>query len=77
MALTATPTTGFVFAGWLGDCSGTGECRVAITHHSSVTATFTSAPAAVPASGGKSSKKKKTKTKAPKKTKTKAPKKKR
>ena len=41
VALTATPTTGSVFSGWSGACTGTGTvCVVAITEARSVTATF-------------------------------------
>lgn len=41
VSLTATPTSGFVFAGWSGDCSGTGTCSFpAISANHSVTATF-------------------------------------
>jgi hypothetical protein len=38
--LTATPEPGSVFAGWSGDCSGTGACQVTIDQARSVTATF-------------------------------------
>ena len=70
VVLTAVADEGFTFAGWEGDCSGIGECRIAVTTNLSASATF--APSATPsASPGKSSKK--GKSKAPKKTKTKAP----
>ena len=39
--LAATPGTGSDFAGWSGDCSGTGACSVKMTATLSVTATFT------------------------------------
>jgi len=42
VTLTATPTTGTVFAGWTGGgCTGTGTCNVTITAATQVTATFT------------------------------------
>lgn len=40
IALAATPPTGFVFNGWSGDCSGTGQCVVTMNQARSVTATF-------------------------------------
>ncbi len=40
VTLTATPGTGFVFAGWTGACSGTGACKVTVNAATSVTATF-------------------------------------
>ena len=40
VTLTATPTTGWQFAGWSGACTGTGTCSVAMTAAKSVTATF-------------------------------------
>jgi hypothetical protein len=40
VALTATPSTGSVFNGWSGACSGTGTCTVAMTQAQAVTATF-------------------------------------
>jgi PKD repeat protein len=40
VTLTATPDPGSVFAGWSGDCSGTGSCQVTISQARSVTATF-------------------------------------
>jgi PKD repeat protein len=40
VTLTATPGAGSVFAGWSGDCSGTGSCQVTISQARSVTATF-------------------------------------
>ncbi len=39
--LTATPTAGSTFTGWLGACSGTGTCTVSMTANRSVTANFT------------------------------------
>jgi hypothetical protein len=41
ISLTATPDTGWQFAGWGGACSGTGSCTVSLTQHQNVTATFT------------------------------------
>ena len=40
VTLTATPASGSVFAGWSGDCSGTGSCSLTMTSNKSVTATF-------------------------------------
>jgi PKD repeat protein len=40
VTLTATPDPGSVFAGWSGDCSGTGSCQVTMGQARSVTATF-------------------------------------
>jgi PKD repeat protein len=40
VTLTATPDAGSLFAGWSGDCSGTGGCRVTMSQARSVTATF-------------------------------------
>jgi len=39
--LTATPTSGWVFNGWGGACTGTGTCVVTMSATESVTATFT------------------------------------
>jgi hypothetical protein len=41
VTLTATPTGGSTFAGWSGDCAGTGTCQVTMSAARSVTATFT------------------------------------
>ena len=41
VTLTATPAAGSYFAGWSGDCSGTGTCAVTMNSNKSVTATFT------------------------------------
>ncbi len=41
VALTATPATGSIFAGWGGDCTGTGTCTVNMIQARNVTATFT------------------------------------
>ena len=40
VGLTATPSSGFVFGGWTGACSGTGTCNVTMSQNRSVTATF-------------------------------------
>jgi len=42
VTLTATPSSGYTFAGWSGaGCSGTATCSVTVTANTSVTATFT------------------------------------
>ena len=40
VTLTATPQSGYVFAGWSGACSGTGSCVVTMSMAENVTATF-------------------------------------
>ncbi len=40
VTLTASADSGSTFAGWSGDCSGTGACTVSMTAAHSVTATF-------------------------------------
>jgi len=40
VTLTATPDTGFTFAGWTGACTGSGSCNVNADSGGSVTATF-------------------------------------
>jgi PKD repeat protein len=40
VTLTAAPDPGSVFAGWSGDCSGTGSCQLTMGQARSVTATF-------------------------------------
>ena len=42
VTLTATPSSGFAFAGWGGACSGTGTCQVPMSADTNVTASFTS-----------------------------------
>jgi len=39
-SLAATPSTGYNFTGWSGDCTGTGNCSMNMTTSKSVTATF-------------------------------------
>jgi len=41
VTLTATPGTGYTFAGWSGACAGTGTCALTMSAAQSVTATFT------------------------------------
>ncbi len=41
VTLTATPTSGHIFNGWSGACSGTGSCQVLMSQARSVTASFT------------------------------------
>ncbi|MFN3301935.1 MAG: LamG-like jellyroll fold domain-containing protein, partial [Patescibacteria group bacterium] len=40
VTLTANPASDSVFAGWSGDCSGTGSCTLTMNSNKSVTATF-------------------------------------
>jgi hypothetical protein len=57
VTLTPTPSAGSTFAGWSGDCTGTGACTVTMSQARSVTATFNlvppvvGVPPSVPASG--------------------------
>ncbi len=44
VTLTAVPASDSVFAGWSGDCSGTGPCSLAMTADHSATAVFALAP---------------------------------
>lgn len=41
VSLTATPSSGWIFAGWGGACAGTGNCNVNMSAAELVTATFT------------------------------------
>lgn len=41
VTLTALPDTGWSFAGWEGDCNGSGTCTLSMNTEKSVTATFT------------------------------------
>jgi len=53
VTLTATPNSGYTFAGWSGaGCSGTATCSVAVTSNTSVTATFTATAAALASVSG-------------------------
>ena len=57
VTLTPTAAAGSTFAGWSGDCTGTGACTVTMSQARSVTATFNlvppvvGIPPSVPASG--------------------------
>jgi hypothetical protein len=42
VALTASPSSGYVFSGWSGACSGAGTCSVTMNASSSVSASFAS-----------------------------------
>jgi len=44
VTLTATPSSGSIFSGWSGACSGTGTCAVTVEASASVTATFNLPP---------------------------------
>ncbi|HPM66425.1 MAG TPA: hypothetical protein PLX45_09245, partial [Piscinibacter sp.] len=44
VTLTATPTSGALFSGWGGACSGTGSCSVTLTQDTTVTASFAAVP---------------------------------
>src|SRR5438309_8332800 len=44
ITLTATASSGFTFAGWGGDCSGSGECIVSLSQDGAVSASFGSQP---------------------------------
>ena len=44
VTLTAAPASGSVFAGWSGDCSGTGTCQVTMNQMRSVSARFEPEP---------------------------------
>ena len=45
VTLTATPNEGTVFAGWGGNCVGTGPCKMTMSEANTVTATFSTIPA--------------------------------
>ena len=45
VTLTATPATGFFFAGWTGACTGTADCKFLMTADKSVRAKFSALPA--------------------------------
>ncbi len=40
VTLSATPTAGFIFTGWLGDCTGRTTCQLTMSASAAVTATF-------------------------------------
>lgn len=44
VTLTATPSSGWTFQAWGGDCSGAGACEVVMDTQHAVTATFTQPP---------------------------------
>jgi len=44
VTLTASPAANSFFAGWSGDCSGTGVCKVTVTQNTSVMASFSDLP---------------------------------
>ena len=44
VTVTATPATGYRFASWSGDCTGSGSCMVVMDSLKSVTANFTKDP---------------------------------
>lgn len=48
VTLSASPSSGSVFAGWATDCSGTGQCAVTMSQARAVSATFTLLPPATP-----------------------------
>ncbi len=48
VTLTAAATGGSTFAGWSGDCSGTGPCQVTMSADRTVTATFNPPPTLFP-----------------------------
>jgi phospholipase C len=50
--LTAAPMGNSFFAGWSGDCSGTGACNVTLTTNTSVIATFSNLPVLAVTLGG-------------------------
>ena len=41
VSLSVTPASGYLFSGWSGSCSGTGNCIVAMNQNRTVTAIFT------------------------------------
>lgn len=44
LTLVATPNAGYDFAGWSGDCAGTGTCTLTMSANRTVTASFTAQP---------------------------------
>jgi len=51
VTLTATPSSGQVFSGWAGACSGTGTCQLTLDQDKTVTANFASIPGPTPDPG--------------------------
>jgi hypothetical protein len=47
VTLTASPSLGYNFSGWAGDCSGTGTCTVTMNSAKNVIANFTATPTGV------------------------------
>jgi phospholipase C len=53
VVLTATPSSGYTFAGWSGaGCSGTASCSITVTSNTSVDATFTAVVPALATTSG-------------------------
>ena len=44
VSLSASPTGGSSFAGWSGDCTGTGACNLTMNANKGVSGSFTAAP---------------------------------
>ena len=47
VTLVVSPAAGSTFAGWSGDCTGTGACKLTMDRNHQVTATFTLSPSRV------------------------------
>lgn len=47
LTMSASPATGYLFDGWSGECSGTGECSFSLTGTISITAAFSPEPALI------------------------------
>lgn len=52
VALAASPSSGWTFSGWSGDCAGSSSCSVAMDRNRAVTATFTQVSSPPPGGGG-------------------------